>query len=325
MAVSPELQRFGGLAQQGLGLMFLKFGRDDENQADELGLRYMTRQSYDPQEMLAVFGILDGVTRAEGGGRMPDWLSTHPNPGNRTANIRQEIQTTGAGGTIVKRDEYLGRLDGMVFGDNPREGFFRQNAFYHPELRFQLTFPRGFKTQNQRDSVVGVSESQDALVALTLAQAASPEAGARQFLSQQGVEAGRSSRDTIAGLPAYTALFRAATDQGTLGGEVTFLSYDGKVYRIVGYTSASRFAAYQDAFEQTIRSFSPLTDRRYLDVQPKRLDLVDLDRQMALPEFARAYPSSIEVGTLGLINGVTGNGMLPRGRAKRVVGGRLPD
>jgi predicted Zn-dependent protease len=325
MVVSPELQQFGGLAQQGLGLMFLKFGRDDETQADELGLRYMTRRSYDPQEMVALFGILDGVTRAEGGGRMPDWLSTHPNPGNRTGHMRQQIQATGARGTIVERGPYLARLDGMVFGEDPRQGFFRENAFYHPDLRFQLAFPRGYKTQNQRDSVVGVSPSQDALVALTLSQAESPEAAARRFLSQQGVEAGRGSRETIGGMPAYTAVFQAATDQGNLAGEVSFLSYGGKTYRIIGYTLASRFSAYQDAFERTIRSFAPLTDRRYLDVQPKRLELVNLNREMALPEFARAYPSTVEVGTLGLINGVGGNGLLPSGAAKRVVGGRLPD
>jgi len=60
-------------------------------------------------------------------------------------------------------------------------------------------------------------------------------------------------------------------------------------------------------------------------VQPKRLALVNLERQMALPEFARAYPSTVEIGTLGLINGVGANEMLPRGEAKRVVGGRLPD
>ncbi len=325
MAVRPELQQFAGLAQQGLGLLFLKFGRDDESQADELGLRYMTREHYDPREMLEVFGVLDGVTRAEGGGRMPDWLSTHPSPGNRLARIQGEIATTGASGTVVNRADYLRRLDGMVFGENPREGFFRANAFYHPDLRFQLSFPRGFKTQNQKQAVVGVSEAQDALVALTLAAGSSPEEAARQFLSQQGVQAGRSSRERIGNLPAYTALFEAATEEGTLRGEVSFLSYDGKIYRIMAYTPATRFAAYQRAFEDTIGSFSRLTDRRYLDVQPKRLELVSLDRQMALPEFARAYPSTVEIGTLGLINGVAGNEMLPRGEAKRVVGGRLPD
>ena len=213
----------------------------------------------------------------------------------------------------------------MVFGENPREGFFQENAFYHPDLRFQLMFPRGFKTQNQKQAVVGVSEAQDAMIALTLAAGASPEEAARQFFSQQGVQAGRSGRDTIGGLPAYTAFFEAATEEGTLRGEVSFVSYDGKIYRILGYTPAARFSTYQNAFDAAIRSFSRLTDSRYLNVQPKRLELVNLERQMALPEFARAYPSTIEIGTLGLINGVGANQMLSGGLAKRVVGGRLPD
>jgi predicted Zn-dependent protease len=326
MVVKPEFQRFAGLAQQGLGLLFLKFGRDDENQADELGLRYMTRADYDAREMLEVFGVLDGVTRAEGGGRMPDWLSTHPSPGNRLARIQGQIATTGASGTVVRRAEYLRRLDGMAFGENPREGFFRENAFYHPDLRFKLSFPRGFRTQNTKQTVVGVSEAQDALVALTLAAGASPEDAARRFFSQQGVQAGRSGRDTVGGLPAYTAFFEAATEEGTLRGEVSFVSYEGRIYQVVAYTPAVRFSAYQSAFDAAIRSFSRLTDARYLNVQPKRLELVNLEREMALPEFARAYPSTVEIGTIGLINGVGANQMLPGGElAKRVVGGRLPE
>jgi len=326
MVVKPELQQFAGLAQQGLGLLFLKFGRDDENQADELGLRYMTRVSYDPRELLGVFGVLEGVTRAEGGGRMPDWLSTHPSPGNRLARIQGQIDTTGASGTVVKRTEYMRRLDGMVFGDNPREGFFRENAFYHPDLRFKLAFPRGFETQNQKQAVVGVSQAKDAIIALTLAAGTSPEEAAREFFSQQGLRAGRSGRDTVGGLPAYTGFFEVATEEGTLRGEVAFVSYADRIYRILAYTSAARFSTYQNAFDATIRSFSRLTDSRYLEVQPKRLDLVNLERQMALPDFARAYPSTVEIGTLGLINGVGANQMLPAGElAKRVVGGRLPD
>jgi predicted Zn-dependent protease len=277
--------------------------------------------------MLEVFGVLDGVTRAEGGGaRMPDWLSTHPSPGNRLARIQGQIAATGAAGTVVRRAEYLRHLDGMVFGENPREGFFRENAFYHPDLRFQISFPRGFRTQNQKQAVVGVSQAQDALVALTLAAGTSPEEAARQFLSQQGVQAGRSGRDTIGGLAAYTAFFEAATQEGTLRGEVCFVSYDGKIYQLMAYTPAARFSAYQNAFDAAIRSFSRLTDSRYLNVQPKRLELVNPDRQMGLPEFGRAYPSTVELGTIGLINGIGANQMFPRGElAKRVVGGRLPE
>ena len=81
MILRPELQQFGNLGSQALGLMFLKFGRDDETQADELGFRYMTNASYDPAEMAEMFKTLD---RTGGGGdQTPEWLSTHPNPGNR--------------------------------------------------------------------------------------------------------------------------------------------------------------------------------------------------------------------------------------------------
>jgi predicted Zn-dependent protease len=326
MAVSEDLQQFGGLAQQGLGLLFLKFGRDDENEADELGLRYMTREDYAPREMIEVFGVLDRTAQAAGAGRMPDWLSTHPSPGNRQAHIQELIAKTSATGTVVNRDAYLRRLDGMVFGENPREGFFRGEAFYHPDLRFQLSFPRGFKTQNQKQAVAGVSEAQDAMVALTLAAGSSPEEAARRFLSQQGLQAGRSGRDTIGGLPAYTSFFEAATEQGVLRGEVAFVAYDGKVYRILAYTPAARFATYQNAFDAAIRSFGPLTDSRYLDVQPKRIDIVRVDRETSLEDFARANPSTVEVATIGLINGVGANERLRAGAlAKRVVGGRLPE
>jgi len=173
---------------------------------------------------------------------------------------------------------------------------------------------------------VGVSEAQDAILALTLAQGASPEEAARQFFSQEGVQAGRSGRDTIGGLPAYTAFFEAPTEQGSLRGEVCFVSYDAKIYRILGYTPAERFPAYQNAFDAAIRSFSRLTDSRYLEVQPRRIKLVSLGRQMALPEFGRAYPSTVALETIGVINGVAANQMLRGGElAKRVVGGRLPE
>jgi predicted Zn-dependent protease len=79
-----EVQKFGGLATQGLGLLFLKFGRDDERQADDLGLRYIVNEGYDPRPMAEVFETLERVSRTSGGGRVPAWASTHPNPENRS-------------------------------------------------------------------------------------------------------------------------------------------------------------------------------------------------------------------------------------------------
>ena len=171
-----------------------------------------------------------------------------------------------------------------------------------------------------------MSEAQDALMALTLAAGASPEEAARQFLSQQGIQTGRSGHDTVGRLPAYTAFFEAATEQGALRGQVSFVSYEGKIYRILCYAPAGRFPSYQNAFDTSMRSFRPLTDPRYLGVKPSRIALVSPNRPMALPEFARRYPSSVGLETIGLINGVAANQTFPRGvLAKQVVGGRLPD
>src|SRR5881409_1646776 len=88
---SPELGRYAGLAGQALGVLFLKYSREDESQADELGLRYMRRATYDPREMPHVFETLTRVSQAQGGGRVPEWLATHPNPENRRGRIEQEI------------------------------------------------------------------------------------------------------------------------------------------------------------------------------------------------------------------------------------------
>jgi predicted Zn-dependent protease len=81
MIVRPELQQLGDLAQTGMALLFLKYSRDDERQADELGLRYALRGNYDPREIPGVFSLLERVSAAAGAGRAPSWLATHPDPG----------------------------------------------------------------------------------------------------------------------------------------------------------------------------------------------------------------------------------------------------
>src|SRR5436309_623820 len=151
---SPDVGRYAGLASQALGVLFLKYSRDDESQADELGLRYLRRASYDAREMPHVFEMLARVSQAQGGGRVPEWLATHPNQENRRGRIEQDIAAgpQAFSGTVVNRDSYLQRLSGLVFGTNPREGYFKGAEFFHPELRFRITFPDGWKTSNAKEA-----------------------------------------------------------------------------------------------------------------------------------------------------------------------------
>src|SRR5512142_2668782 len=83
MIAVPRLQRLGNLGQTALGVMFLKFSRDDEREADQLGLRYSGRLGYEPEQAAEAMQMLDLVSQQSGQGRMPAWLSTHPDPGGR--------------------------------------------------------------------------------------------------------------------------------------------------------------------------------------------------------------------------------------------------
>jgi predicted Zn-dependent protease len=314
-----------GVGGAGLQVLFLKFSRDDETEADLLGLRYMVRGNWDANEMPHVYAMLGRVSTASGGDRLPTWLSTHPDPENREQTIKDRIVEMGASGGTIGRDDYLRRLDGMVFGANPREGFFREQLFLHPDFRFQLEFPRGWKTVNLKTAVAGQSPNEDAIVQLTLADAPSAPAAADAFLAQQGVQGTSAQLTAVNGLTAARVAFRATTEQGTLRGLGTFIEYDGNVYQLLGFTPESRWSTYERLFGQSHGSFGILTDATALAVQPLRLSIVRLDRAMTIEQFHQRYPSQAPVETIALINGVQTNTTLSRGtRVKRVVGGPLP-
>jgi len=327
MAVSEDFREYGDLAQTGLGVLFLKFSRDDERQSDDLGLRYMQRAGYDPREMVGVFETLERVSQAQGGGRIPGWLSTHPVPENRAQRISSRVPVAVPADAVVGRERYLRRLDGLTFGPDPREGFFQGRTFYHPELEFRLDFPAGWTTRNQKDSVSAVSPGQDALVALTLAQESSRYDASREFFGDTGAERERELRLDFGGLPAVADEFSVTSQQGDLYGIAAFVEYGGRVYRLLGYSPADRYRDRARELADAIESFGPVRDRRVLEVEPRRLDIVELPRPLSLREFAERYPSTVELEVLLRLNAVeSADTRLPTGSlVKRVVGGRLPE
>ena len=322
--LKPELQRYAELAGAGLELLFLKFSRDDESQADELGVRYMTRTRHDPHQMGEVMTMLDRVSQVGGaGGRVPEWLATHPNPENRREHIAELITTTKStnGSGAINRESYLRQLDGMVFGQNPREGFFKGTAFFHPDLKFRFEFPAGWATMNQKQAVMAVSPEQDAIVQITFSNKKSSAEAAKEFFSQSGLTAQRAGSGSIHGFRTSSGGFAAQSEQGVVQGFAAFVEYDGRVYQLLGYTSQPRWSNYEQGLVQAIRSFDRLTDSNLLSVQPQHLKLVTIARNLSLEEFNRQYPSGVSVEVLALINQVERNAQLSAGQqVKRVVG-----
>ena len=203
--LSSDVASVAGVASQGLGLLFLKYSRDNETQADDLGFRYSLNDGYDVRAMRSMFEMLERVSAAGGGGRLPQWLATHPDPGNRIAKTDQRLATVTADLTKMRinRDPFVRRIDGVVFGENPRQGFFEGQRFNHPDLAFRIDFPAGWKTQNQPSAVVAVSPAQDAMVALSLSGTDSPDQAFAKFLGQPGVQL--SNQSSVPSTPAHPA------------------------------------------------------------------------------------------------------------------------
>lgn len=324
MILSEDVRQFGQVAGAGLQLMFLKFGRDAERQADELGFKYMSAQAYDPREMAHVFTTLARSSKQEKQGKLPEWLSTHPDPANREEKAAERAAGVKDPGSMkIGREEYLAHLDGMKFGEDPRQGFFQGNAFLHPDLAFRIDLPAGWQKANTSAAVVAVSPKKDAGIELTLAGNVSPEEAAKKFFAQKGVKPA-----TLAGSPGASAgarYFEAQTEQGPVGGLVSFFSHHGATFQVLGITGSKNVAAYAPAFQASIASFGPLTDNAALAVQPARLELVKVPRDMTLAEFNAQFPSTAPIERVALVNGLDKDGRLEAGRtAKRIVGGVAP-
>jgi predicted Zn-dependent protease len=320
--LAPQLEGLTQMAGAGVGILFLRYGRDDELQADELGLRYLLRSRYDPRPMPEVFSLLARVTSVEGGGQVPEWLSTHPNPVNRRERIQAALKAESGsyGGREVGGEPYLAHLGGLLFGENPREGFFESNLFMHPNLAFQVAFPPGWRTSNQKHVVVAASADDAAMVQLSVLPSGSPDSAARAFFAKEGIRGGPPRPNQINGLQAATGEFQASSQRGELEGAVTFVAHNGPVYRLLAFGAADKWSAHAPSASDALNSFARLTDREALSVQPLRLELVRLDRAMTLEQFSRRYPSVLSLQELALINQVDPGTPLPAGSSvKRVV------
>ncbi len=321
--LSDRVAQFGNVLGAGAGLLFLKFGRDDEVEADALGFRYALEQRYDPREAQKVFMTLSRLSGEEGS-RVPEWASTHPDPGNRVQVAQKKaaaLTPADLANTKVNRNEFLRLLDGMMFGENPRLGYFRGARFLHPDLRFELTMPTGWKSANLPEAVVSQSPEGDAQFQLMLGQG-TPAQVLQQFLGQEGITVTQSGQTTINGLPAVTATFDGQTEGGVIKGISVALQYQNATYLMVGLATQGGMRQQAAAIEGTMRSFRALNDPALINVQAALVQLVTLPDAMTGQAFTQRYPSSVPAEEIYIINGIQAGTNLSRGMLlKRVVGG----
>lgn len=303
MILVPELAQFGDLAGQGLGLLFLKYGRDAERQADDLGFRYAMADNYDLREMPDVFASLARSSELAGQSPLPSWLSSHPLPAERIERINAMLaeQTVAWDNRVVGSTPYFRQIDGLVYGNNPRNGFFRGTTFLHPDLRFRLEFPQGFQVANLTSAVQAMSPQQDAAIQFTFAEGSASQA-ANAFAQQQGVQTGRASQQRINGFPAVVLPFEAQAQGGNVAGYVTYIEDGQRTYQLLTYATAQGIRGYDSAFRATIASYARVDDPDVLNVQPNQLDAVELSSAMTFSQFLQRNGSEIPADEAALIN-----------------------
>lgn len=320
---SSTVAKYGDMLGGGASLLFLKFGRDDETQADALGFRYSLNIGYDVRESPKVFTTLGRLADASGA-RIPEWQSTHPDPGNRVQKAQARLQSVTPAqltGTKVNHDAYLKLVDGMVFGDDPHQGYFKGTRFLHPDLKFELTFPSGWKTANQSDAVLGQNAEGTAQMQLAPGKG-TPAQAIATFLGQQGIVVRSQNQNAINGLPAASAEFDATTQSGALRGVVTAIQLGNATYQLLGLTTAAAAAQTIPTIDGAVRTFRALNDPALINVQPARVQLVTLSEAMNGQTFVQRYPSSVDATQVYIINAIDATTALPKGAVlKRVVGG----
>ncbi|MEO6068753.1 MAG: M48 family metalloprotease [Gemmatimonadota bacterium] len=321
--VDARLAKIAGVAEAGLGILFLKYSRDNEAQADALGFRYGVAGGWDMREGTNMFNTLSRVS-GDPSQRLPEWQSSHPAPEGRAEHNDERVRAAEAAGTRfdalrVDRNGYLRRLAGLVYGEDPRQGYFEGTTFYHPALRLRFAFPDGWKTQNGTDAVAGMSPAQDAIVVFSGTGTESPQATGRKFAAQEGLTPGQGQALTINGLTAWTMLFSASTEQGVVAGRATWVALDGTTYLILGYSPQAKASANDAAFLSVARSLARLTDAAKINVVPKRVYIVQLRTAQTIVEAGRANGGTLPNEELAAVNGVRTDQVLAVGTLVKIM------
>jgi len=307
--LSKTFRKYAGVAEFGVGMLFLSFSRDDERQADALGVEYSSKAGYDANHMANLFVSLERLNPGEAQGGLPGWFSTHPNPPDRIAAIKRDTQEWKAKiqqtKFAVNRDQYLRQIDGIVFGEDPRQGYVQGNIFYHPELKFQFPVPASWKVNNTASQVQMINQQQNAIILFSMVPEKSPSAAAQAFINESKAVVVKSERTQVNGLQAHRVISDVTAEQGVIRVMSYFIQKGQTVYAFLGYTEQSRFNEYSSVFEQTMGRFKNLTDAGKINVKADRLAVKRTTTQGSLRQALQKFggPEN-KWEALAIINGM---------------------
>lgn len=278
MVASEEFRAYSDLASQGLQLMFMKFSRSHESESDKLGVEYSTEIGYDAHEMANFFNTIKRI-QVQAGVSVPTMLSTHPDPGDRYNKVHQMAakrqEAAGNKKLDVNRDKYLRMIDGIVYGEDPKQGYEENGYFYHPVMKFQFPVPHSWQLVNSPTQVQMAPKDGKALIVMSL----SPEktlAAAQQKAVQADQLTVISSRNLrVNGLQASETIANLNEKVKIM---MYLIQYNGAIYKFAGLAENANFRQYTGRFEDVFNKFNKLTDQSKINRQPERIRIKEVPR-----------------------------------------------
>jgi len=284
----------GPLLEAGTGLLFLKYSRDDERQADALGVEYASRAGYDTNRMADFFTTLQRQETLQGAGQggLPEWFSTHPSPADREVAVRSQTMQWRSrlpGQSFrVSRDAYLDRIDGLVYGDDPRQGFREGEWFYFPRHQVQFRIPEQWSCE-QQGSQVRMGHPRQAGAILFAVQQGSAEQAARAFVSTLQARVEQSRERLVNGFRAKEMVSVISDGRQRLRVTSHFFERGQDVFIFHGLTVEQDFPRLAATLTQSADSFSPLTDQARLNRQPRRIAVKRVPKTETLEQSLRRW------------------------------------
>jgi predicted Zn-dependent protease len=280
--------------------------------------------------MADFFQVLNKQQMASNSGGVPTFLSTHPDPADRYERVHQLTEfwqdSIPLSSYSVNTNDYLRMIDGIVYGEDPRQGYVEGNTFYHPELRFKYPIPSGWRLQNMPSQVQMAPEDGSALMIFTLSQQKDLEQAAQQTMQDLNLEILDTKRATVNGMQAVATVSQQSSQNQQSGEQQTikvlsyFIDYGGNIYIFHGVTSEAEFNGYFRLFESTMVNFDNLTDPSKLNVEPLRIRIKEVPRTSSVAEVFQYYnvPSEMH-GDLALLNNQDLNDQITAGELIKII------
>jgi predicted Zn-dependent protease len=304
----PGARPFGDLASTGMGLLFLKYGRGDELQADRLGLEYASKSGWDPSGVPSFLTTLSKVdTISEKG--LPNWLSTHPEPESRVGEAQPlVVKYQSPTATAKNQEAYLRAIDGVVIGDNPKDGVVRDNLFLHPDLRIAIEFPEGWDVQNTPQQVAAREAGQPHYMLFQLVnqtqQGQSIEDIAVRSMNGAGFRRSDGQATNINGLDAYVGVYSGNLQGfGRVVMRAAHVLQGRQVYMLAGFAPKESFDRVDGQITKSIQSFRELTRDEADNVRPNRLDFYVARQGDSWQSIAARGGGLVRASQLAIMNG----------------------